>query len=159
MTLQYFKYQDSYWQIFRTKDPLGRPTNYAIELDSTHGSNDWERIEDTDIFIDKWFLSSDPNELFDHEYDEQYETEHNDSNHPTVDSSKLKKMLEGLKRSDDEIKHNLPVAILNMIRDREATVTKSLTKEEQQVLNLSKEEYTQLNNDAEYMALITRLRV
>ena len=158
MKPQYFKYQDAYWQIFKTQDLLGNPITYAIELDSTSNTIDWESIEATDIIIDKWFLCSDPNDLFDHDYDEQYEKEHTESKSPTVDSGKLKKMLEGLKRSDDEIEHDLPVAILNMIRDREATVTKTLTKEEQQALNLSKEEYTQLNIDAEYMALITRLR-
>jgi hypothetical protein len=158
MTPQYFKYQDAYWQIFKTQDLLGNPITYAIELDSTSETNDWEQIEATDIIIDKWFLCSDPNDLFDHDYDEQYEKEHNESKPPTVDSGKLKKMLESLRRNDDD-DHMRTVDILDMMRDRQKTVTKTLSKEEQQALNLTNEEYTQLAIDAEYMSLVTRLRL
>ena len=110
MTKKYFNYQGAPWQIIETTDPWGTPMVYAIEMNSTDGAmlgteqyshaSDWEYVEATDVRIDEWFLRSDPNDLFigDDEYDEQYEKEHDDPEHPVhpVNTSKLKAMLEQL---------------------------------------------------------------
>jgi hypothetical protein len=67
--------------------------------------SDWEYVEATSVFIDEWFLRSDPNDLFigDDEYDEQYRKDHDDFNNSfgAVDSGKLKRMLEGLRSKPD----------------------------------------------------------
>jgi len=107
MTNKYFNYQGAPWQIIESQDPWGSPMTYAVEMDSTDGAmlgtgeyaSDWEYVEASAVRIDEWFLRSDPNDLFDEDdYDEQYEKEHDDPNHPvqSLNTSKLKAMLEQL---------------------------------------------------------------
>lgn len=176
MTKKYFNYQGAPWQIIETTDPWGKSMTYAIEMDSTDGAmlnteeydSDWEYVEAKDVRIDEWFLRSDPNDLFigDNEYDEQYEKEHDDPNHPPnikpLDSSKLKAMLEGLKNSPfDESRRTLGEAadILGLIRSRNSNITsvRVLSEKEQALLNQTDAEYELLNIDASYMALVRKL--
>jgi hypothetical protein len=77
MVKKYFNYQGAPWQIIETPDPWGTPMVYAIEMDSTDGAmlnteqyshaSDWEYVEASAVRIDKWFLRSDPNDLFEAE--------------------------------------------------------------------------------------------
>jgi hypothetical protein len=181
MTNKYFNYQGAPWQIIETPDPWGTPMVYAIEMNSTDGAmlnteqysegSDWEYVEATDVRIDEWFLRSDPTDLFEaeDEYDEQYEKEHDDPNHPPnikpLDSSKLKAMLEGLRKPIfDESRRTLGEAadILGMIRARNSDNTTSadirvLSEKQLALLNQSDAEYELLNIDAQYMALVRKL--
>jgi hypothetical protein len=121
MANKFFNFSGAPWQIIETQDPWGKSRTIAVEMCSTDGAmlnteeygqgSDWEYVEATSVFIDEWFLRSDPNDLFigDDEYDEQYEEKHDDFNNSfgAVDSGKLKRMLEGLRtRSDDEMNHH-----------------------------------------------------
>jgi hypothetical protein len=77
MANKYFNYSGAPWQIIETTDPWGKPLTYAVEMDSTHGAmlnteeysegSDWEYVEATNVFIDEWFLKSDPTDLFETE--------------------------------------------------------------------------------------------
>jgi FtsZ-interacting cell division protein YlmF len=82
MSKKYFNYSGAPWQIIETQDPWGKPLTYAVEMDSTHGAmlnteeysegSDWEYVEATSVFIDEWFLKSDPNDLFEEEEDDTF---------------------------------------------------------------------------------------
>ena len=82
MANKFFNYQGAPWQIIETTDPWGKPMTYAVEMDSTHGAmlnteeygegSDWEYVEATSVFIDEWFLKSDPNDLFEAEEDDNF---------------------------------------------------------------------------------------
>ena len=77
MANKFFNYQGAPWQIIETQDPWGKSRTIAVEMCSTHGAmlnteeysegSDWEYVEATDVFIDEWFLKSDPNDLFEAE--------------------------------------------------------------------------------------------
>ena len=67
MKKKYFSYGGSWWTIWETIDPWGKPLTYAIECDNNdcdHVDSAWEYVQATDVFIDEWFLRSDPEELF-----------------------------------------------------------------------------------------------
>jgi len=171
MTTKYFSYQGGWWSIWESIDPWGKPLTYAIECsnDCDHENSAWEYVEASDVRIDRWCLEQDPNDLFigDDEYDEQYEKEHDDPNHPPnikpLDSSKLKAMLEGLKKSDIIYGnlHETEEDILGMIRSRNRNTTSAdirvLSEKEKALLNQTDAEYQLLNIDASYMALVRKL--
>lgn len=121
MANKYFNYQGAPWQIIETPDPWGTPMVYAIEMDSTDGAmlnteqyshaSDWEYVEASAVRIDEWFLKSDPNDLFDVEEedddnfleDQQRYVDMMSKVHSKSDqSSRLKEMLENLRRPTDE---------------------------------------------------------
>ena len=177
MTNKYFNYQGAPWQIIQTQDPWGTPLTIAVEMNSTDGAmlgtgeyaSDWEYVEASDVRIDEWFLRSDPNDLFigDDEYDEQYEKEHDDPDHPPnikpFEPSKLKAMLEGLRHNPFDESRTVGEAadILGLIRSRNRTTTsaevRELSEKELAALNQSDAEYELLNIDASYMALVRKL--
>jgi hypothetical protein len=81
MANKFFNFSGAPWQIIETQDPWGKSRTIAVEMDSTHGAmlnteeygqgSDWEYVEATDVFIDEWFLHSDPEELFGVEEEEE----------------------------------------------------------------------------------------
>ena len=74
MKKKYFSYGGSWWTIWETIDPWGKPLTYAIECDNNdcdHENSAWEYVQATDVTIDKWCLESDPNDLFEVEEDEE----------------------------------------------------------------------------------------
>jgi hypothetical protein len=72
MANKFFNFSGAPWQIIETQDPWGKSRTIAVEMDSTDGAmlnteeygqgSDWEYVEATDVFIDEWFLKSDPND-------------------------------------------------------------------------------------------------
>jgi len=120
MTNKFFNYQGAPWQIIETQDPWGKPLTIAIEMDSTHGAmlnteeysegSDWEYVEASDVRIDEWYLKSDPNDLFETEEeddnfleDQQRYVDMMSKVHSKSDqSSRLKEMLENLRRPTDD---------------------------------------------------------
>jgi hypothetical protein len=141
MANKFFNYQGAPWQIIETQDPWGKPLTIAIEMDSTDAAmlnteeeaqdSDWEYVEASAVRIDEWFLRSDPNDLFigDDEYNDnlledqqRYVDMMSDVHSRSVQSSKLKEMLEGLKNPPfDESNRTVGEAedILGMIRARQ----------------------------------------
>ena len=74
MKKKYFSYGGSWWTVWETIDPWGKPLTYAIECDNNdcdHENSAWEYVQATDVFIDEWFLKSSPNDLFEVEEDEE----------------------------------------------------------------------------------------
>jgi hypothetical protein len=74
MKKKYFSYGGSWWTIWETIDPWGKPLTYAIECDNNdcdHENSAWEYVQATDVFIDEWFLKSSPNDLFEVEEEEE----------------------------------------------------------------------------------------
>jgi|LakMenE01Jun11ns_1017448.scaffolds.fasta_scaffold9577342_1 hypothetical protein len=141
MANKFFNYQGAPWQIIETQDPWGKPLTIAVEMDSTDAAmlnteeeaqdSDWEYVEASAVRIDEWFLRSDPNDLFigDDEYNDnlledqqRYVDMMSDVHSRSVQSSKLKEMLEGLKNPPfDESNRTVGEAedILGMIRARQ----------------------------------------
>jgi hypothetical protein len=143
MANKFFNFSGAPWQIIQTQDPWGTPRTIAVEMDSTYGAmlnteeygqgSDWEYVEATSVFIDEWFLKSDPNELFEVEVEEEDDNFLEDQQryvdmmskvHSKSDqSSRLKEMLEGLKNPPfDESNRTVGQAedILGMIRARQS---------------------------------------
>jgi hypothetical protein len=140
MTNKFFNYQGAPWQIIETQDPWGKSRTIAIEMDSTDGAmlnteeysegSDWEYVEASDVFIDEWFLKSDPNDLFEAEEEDdsfledqqRYVDMMSNVQSMSNQSSRLKEMLEGLRNPPfDESNRTVGEAedILGMIRARQ----------------------------------------
>jgi hypothetical protein len=164
MTIKYFTrtLDNLTYAVFESIDANGKPITCARQLDSTNSalleSNpncpNWEYIFETDVDIDNFYVDIETDEfgMTDEDYNRQYDEPESTVSTPTLDSSKLKRMLKNLRRLTPEEEENLPQAVKDKLQPARRT------EYEKQMLDQDDIVLQSYNMSGEYMALVARLR-
>jgi len=161
MTIKYFTrtLDNLNYAVFESIDANGKLITCARQLDSTNSAPNpncpkWEYIFETDVDIDHWYIDIETDEfgMTDEDYNQQYDEPERTVSTPTLDSSKLKRMLKSLRRLSPEEEENLPQSVKDKLNPARRT------EYEKQMLDQDDAQLQSYNMTGEYMALVARLR-